>query len=392
MTYRPPLRLVRTFSVALTVLATFGSGPMATDVRAQGDATVEIARQRFREGVEHYDQREYEKARLAFLQAYALKPHPSVLLNLAQSELRAGFPADAANHFAAYLRENPGATEAEKQEVELGFAAAKSKSGAVEIAVDVEGADILVNNEKKGRSPMEEPVYVMPGRHTIVAQSGSDRAQTSISVAAGDTVGATLRLRPPSGAAAVPAGGDTEPAARPAREEPWDDGGDVAVSTSGRRPFLQWFGNQPIAWVGAGLAGVGLGTGVTFALLSNSSYANAEETRARILVERDRDGFSDGPCDLSLGTRRDLGATRVAQYDQACAVYNDDVSAGDRQKVVSTVGFIAGGVFAAGTVLFYFVDPKAEAQARAPAPGGFTARVVPVLGPGAQGISVFGAF
>src|SRR4051812_3966873 len=72
--------------------------------RAQDDATVEMARQRFREGVQFYDQRQYEKARLAFLQAYALKPHPSVLLNLAQSELRAGKPDDAASHFSEYLK------------------------------------------------------------------------------------------------------------------------------------------------------------------------------------------------------------------------------------------------------------------------------------------------
>ena len=38
---------------------------------AQDDATIEMARQRFREGVQFYDQHQYEKARLAFLQAYA---------------------------------------------------------------------------------------------------------------------------------------------------------------------------------------------------------------------------------------------------------------------------------------------------------------------------------
>ena len=56
-----------------------------TTSRAQDDATIEMARQRFREGVQFYDQHQFEKARLAFLQEYALKPHPAVLLNLAQS-------------------------------------------------------------------------------------------------------------------------------------------------------------------------------------------------------------------------------------------------------------------------------------------------------------------
>src|SRR5262245_23442713 len=76
---------------------------------AQSDGETEVARQRFREGVAHYDRQDYEKARLAFLQAYLLKPHPAVLLNLAQSELRAGRHAEAAANFAKYLRENPTA-------------------------------------------------------------------------------------------------------------------------------------------------------------------------------------------------------------------------------------------------------------------------------------------
>ena len=81
---------------------------------AQEDATIEAARERFREGVTYFDNREFERARLAFVQAYALKPHPAVLLNLAQSELRSGHEAEAATHFARYLREHAEATEEQR--------------------------------------------------------------------------------------------------------------------------------------------------------------------------------------------------------------------------------------------------------------------------------------
>src|SRR5713101_3208360 len=69
------------------------------------DAVVEMARRRFQEGVKYFDQKRYEEARAAFLQAYALKRHPAVLLNLAQCELRSGHNLEAARHFAAYLRD-----------------------------------------------------------------------------------------------------------------------------------------------------------------------------------------------------------------------------------------------------------------------------------------------
>ncbi len=68
-----------------------------------------MARERFKEGVAFFDKKEYDKARVAFLQAYALKKHPAVLLNLAQSELRSSHEAEAAKHFVAYLRESKDA-------------------------------------------------------------------------------------------------------------------------------------------------------------------------------------------------------------------------------------------------------------------------------------------
>ena len=55
-----------------------------------------MARRRFQEGVKFFDQKKFEEARAAFLQAYALKHHPAVLLNLAQSEIRSGHPLEAA--------------------------------------------------------------------------------------------------------------------------------------------------------------------------------------------------------------------------------------------------------------------------------------------------------
>ena len=79
----------------------------------------EMARERFQEGVKYYDAKQYDKARAAFLQAYALKKHPAVLLNLAQSELRSSHEAEGARHFALFMRENPSATALEKQEADL---------------------------------------------------------------------------------------------------------------------------------------------------------------------------------------------------------------------------------------------------------------------------------
>src|SRR2546421_1986708 len=105
------------------------------------DAVTEMARRRFQEGVKFFDQKRFEEARAAFLQAYALKHHPAVLLNLAQSEIRSGHPLEAARHFSGYLRESPNASGAERSEAEKGLAAARAKLGRIHVQVPT-GAEV----------------------------------------------------------------------------------------------------------------------------------------------------------------------------------------------------------------------------------------------------------
>ena len=69
--------------------------------RASDDALTKAARARFQEGVEAFDKGNYEAARASFKQAYALRQHPAVLLNLAQSCLKSGHYLEAAKCFSS---------------------------------------------------------------------------------------------------------------------------------------------------------------------------------------------------------------------------------------------------------------------------------------------------
>src|SRR3954464_2733785 len=96
--------------VAVALLVAFAPAVVGVHVsvaQAQGavEETTKAARARFQEGVEFYDKGQYEKARAAFLQAYALRKHPAVLLNLAQSSLKASHHLEAVRYFQQYLRE-----------------------------------------------------------------------------------------------------------------------------------------------------------------------------------------------------------------------------------------------------------------------------------------------
>ena len=108
------------------------------------DTVTDTARRRFQEGVKFFDQKRFEEARTAFLQAYALKHHPTVLLNLAQSEIRSGHSLEAARHFSAFLHESSNASGGERAEGEKGLASARSKLGRIQVSVTA-GAEVLVH-------------------------------------------------------------------------------------------------------------------------------------------------------------------------------------------------------------------------------------------------------
>src|SRR5689334_6911414 len=78
---------------------------------------LKTARRRFQEGVAAVDAGNYEAARLAFQQAYAIKPHPSVLRNLGQAELRTGHYLEAARHLSTFLRQTAFGSAGERDVV-----------------------------------------------------------------------------------------------------------------------------------------------------------------------------------------------------------------------------------------------------------------------------------
>jgi hypothetical protein len=368
---------------------------------AQDDVTLTMARERFKEGVGYFDKKDFAKARVAFLQAYALKKHPAVLLNLAQSELRSGHEADAAKHFAQYLREHKEASDAERQGAETGLTAAKALVAEVVLSVDTTGAEVYVDGDLEGQAPLPGSVYLAPGAHEIQASKEGKRANTQVNAAAGQSSNVSLKLvapaaaPPPSGAGEAPSG--NEPATDEAETE--------------RKGFFPWLLSTPGAMVGMGVAGVGIVGGGAFALGSKSAYDAADSVAAGIEdyavtkdhKTNDKTGLPDpkGACVnpktwlAKTDVWKDKGeaaiANRAAQYGDNCQKYQDNVDAGDTYKTIAIVGVAVGGAALVGTVIYYFVDSKqpVAATGKAQAP---RITFTPVYEPGFKGGFVSGRF
>jgi hypothetical protein len=376
--------------------------------RAEDDpTTTAAARERFKEGVAHFDRKEYEKARAAFLQAYALKKHPAVLLNLAQSELRSGREHDAAKHFTQYLREATDGSAAERESAQTGLSTARAAVIELTVTVDEPGAEVLVDGTPEGIAPLADPIFLLPGSHVLEAKKGEKSVTQNISGKAGEKKETRLALAAPA-AAATPKRDEGQPQQEPEAEAPPEP----EASSGSREPFLRWVTTRPAGFIPAGATVLfGLGAG-GFAIGSSVRYKDADDTAAKINDAAEVNGIStqgicvdpeaklaatprydgiadDGSPDASEVEARE---TRVGQYETACANHQDFVDQGDTFKTTAIILGVGAGVAAVTTVVLYFVTAPRTDESGQNASGLSSVAVVPWATPNEGGIAMFGRF
>jgi hypothetical protein len=397
---------------------------------AADDAVTEVARQRYEDGVKAFDAGRFEDARAAFLQVYALKRHPAVLLNLGQSELRSNHLEDAGNHLQQFLREHKAATPDQRATAEKGIAEAKKKTGFVIIIVDANGADLSIDGTTIGKSPVLDPVFVKPGKHTVFATYQGKSGTTQIDAKAGTaaaanltlgTAGAPLPAAPipapapaapapappgpatPPPAAATPPPAQPAPAPAPSYPPPEQPGAFATVTTpggmgtmgpdqatGGREPILDWYKRKPIAWVGTGVAGLGLVGVVLFSALAADSSGSADNITAKIndYAAANPDttqGRTSGYC----GPRDDPSGD-LKGYENACNQLRDKLDTYDTQVALAVTSGVLLGVGVIGTVTYAMIDwyPKKQQTAAGPR----VTAIAPIVGSRQAGLGIAGTF
>lgn len=155
------------------------------------------ASEHFRSGVGFYKDRDFTAAMVEFKRAYELAPNYRVLYNLGQTARELRDYAAALTAFERYLRE--GGTEvpaARRKEVQTSVDELKKKVGKLKISVPAAGAEISVDDQPVGVSPLAEALTLNVGKHKLAATlSGYTPIQRVVEVAgsAEDTV--TLDLQ-----------------------------------------------------------------------------------------------------------------------------------------------------------------------------------------------------
>jgi len=314
---------MKTRSVAVALLLAVAPAAVSSSTAfaqsAADDATTQAARARFQEGVAFYDKGQYESARAAFLQAYALRKHPAVLLNLAQSSLRSGHTVEAANFFTQYLHDSTSLTPAQRADAEKGLAEAKSKLGRIEVTAPA-GAEITIDSEKIGVAPLPDPVEVEPGAHKVSARNPDGTTDVKpVTVAAGQQAGArfTAQAPPP----------EEEPKPIPPPVEKPHDSSHVSIVP---------------ALVGFSVGAAGFIAAIVLGTSKSSAQSSANQVSQEILAA----GGGQGTCYNTPSTSR---------FYNACSTLADNNNKVNADATGANVGVaigIAGAVFGAGWLLF----------------------------------------
>lgn len=375
---------MKTRSVASAVLLAFLSSTISLPALAEDDPATTQARARFKEGVDYYDKGQFENARLAFQQAYMLKKHPAVLLNLAQSGAKANHPLEASRYFQQFLREATSATPQQRKDAEKGLAEVRSKLGMIDV-LGPPGVEITLDDkERLGTTPIAEPVDVEPGPHTFK----SPAEQLHVTIAAGQRMQVKFGDRPaPVVAAPAPALGPAADAATPEPASAPTDPSLVPESSHKKPGLFSPPKHMAPVWAGVAVGGVGLVGTILFAVFKADAQSKADQVAADISAAAQA---STPPVPV----RGLCNDTTQPRFTEACNTLRDNNSKVDTNATianVSAVVMVGGLLFAGGWYLF---APKRDAHpAEAPPPVAKpTVHVLPYGGYGQGGLNLTGTF
>ncbi len=241
---------------------------------AQDDAAE--ARRHFDAGVRLFQAGDFGRALDEFRDAYRIRPHPSVLVNMANCYVEMGRPVEASEHFERYLRESGEVAPERRAEVERALGQARAALGQVRVE-GPPGSMIFLDGASMGQTPLSRPAEVNPGPHIVELRHPDGSVQEErVEVERGGSV--TVHSRPGEEAGTThptdtsrglgaPGPGAAESGPAPASAPPPSEGGL-------RVPLL--------TWVAGGVAVGALAVGIAFGAAALSQEAEFDDVVAEI--------------------------------------------------------------------------------------------------------------
>ncbi len=336
----------------------------ATGVKAEDSESVKRARKLFSQGVAHFDDGKYQLALDAFEEAYRLRPHPAVRVNIANCYDQLGRMSEAVYHFERYLEEAESGSP-QRKEVEKALQQLYRKMGELLLTVVPHGSRIVIDNSRPRKSPVQGSIRLAAGKHDIkVSRKGYEPYIQQFEIRKGEQFELSISLdqKDQTTAAVAPAAASPEPP-----EEPVDDEGEsVGVTLGVDATSIEADEGESI--LGGSKVLISAAMTATFGI---SALVCAV---AAFGAESQYDRIAGAESSASVGTvRRDeLTSQRLSVQKQADSLW------------IAT-GFLFGGSMFSGVVMTYFIlSEKEEKKSQV--------RLQPVVGQNGAGVTAVGGF
>lgn len=321
-------------AVALLVATSLLAQPIIAfaDKPAPTEAQKTEARARYERGLKLYDQGAYEAALVEMRRAYELAPTYKILYNLGLIHRQLNDYAAALDSFTQYLAEGGKKVDAKRHaEIEHHISDLKPLVATLTIVVDVEGAEVSIDDAPVGMSPLAGPITVNVGKRRITAKiPGKPPASRVVTVAGSDTVNVKLELADPT---AKTAPTDNAVVVKPKDETP------KTTEPSRQIPWLAW-----------GVTGAFAAGAITTGIITMSSASSLDDKRATPNVSKDDlDSASSRTKTFALVTDiliiGTIAAAGVATYLTIKAPKTADTASATVHVGVAGAGFAVFGSF-----------------------------------------------
>lgn len=192
--------LVATTLLAPTFLATFETTAFAQPAKKKPlrDQLPPEAQKQWDSALALYKSGQWDGARTGFAAAYEASKNPRVLFNVAVCEKNLGRYARAIETFKKELTEGKGQL-ASDEEADVRAQITGLETFVAELTIDVSepGADIYVDENKVGTSPLSAPVSVQVGeRHIRAIKPGFAEGRETIDMKGGGAAKVSVKLAP----------------------------------------------------------------------------------------------------------------------------------------------------------------------------------------------------
>jgi hypothetical protein len=344
----------RSFRYLMVALVLSGAAVVSVPAIAEQATDAQTSAQlRYRQAVDAFKEKKWDTARRLLLELWQQSHTYDVAYTLGQTEYQLGHYAAAANYLQFVIANIPpteklGAAEQHKKNL----ASLQARTARVSIVTDQPSAEIAIDGELVGTSPLDSVVYVEAGPHKIEARLGERNAAQTIDAALGSLTPVDLKL------------GTIPESPLPLTPDP-SVGSGLDAKPPNSQPRKHQTAKLVVVGAGATLTVAAAVVGTIYAVRASSSQSDIDRLKSQVIAD--------------LG-----GNCASSSSGSVCAELDRAIQDRNSANQVARAAFITSGVLAVGTVATFFLWPAEKASS--------ATRITPSFDRYGGAITVQGAF